>query len=147
VATFSEIKSYISGIISDNSFGDFYSMNVKEYGNLTQKTEADTILFLLDAPGTTSDNEFTAGNRVLRSYSLTFFILKAASDELTENQLDDIYSDMENIATQFFWHINVGNTTIFNIDSMTTERVKFITPNSFAGVTFTLRQVRTACNL
>jgi len=147
MATFSEIKSYISGIISDNSFGDFHSVNMEEFANLTQITDADTYLFLLDAPITTSSNEFTAGNRVLRSYNLTFYILKHAKGSLPEEDLDTIYSECENIATQFFWQINVGNLIIFNVDRMTTKRVKFITPNTFAGVSFVLSSVRTACNL
>lgn len=145
MATFSEIKTYLAAIA--NTLGNFHSVNVKEFANLTQKTDASTILFLLDAPIITSDNEFTDGGRVLRSYNLTFYILKHAKDELTESEIDVIYSECDNLATQFFWLINQGNTTIFNVDKMSTKRVKWITPNSFAGVTFTLSSVGTTCNL
>ncbi len=143
--TFSEIKTYISNIASN--YGNFYSTNKTELGNLTQDTDISTILFLLDAPITTSNNEFTDGNRIIKSYNLTFYILKYAPDECTESQLDVIYSECDDLASQFFWKLNQGNTTIFNVDRMTTRRVKWITPNSFAGVQFVLPSVPTACNL
>ena len=147
MATFNEIKAYIQSIITAKSYGTFYSMNKDEFANQTQKTDSVTVLILLDAPAITSDNIYTEGGRVVRSYNLPFYILKHATDEYTESQIDDIYSEVEEIASQFFWALNVGNTTLFQIERMTTERVKSITPNSFAGINFTLPTVGTACNL
>ncbi len=149
MATFSEIKTYIKAIVEkeDEELGVFYSKNMKEFAELTQDTEADTVLFIMDSPTVTSDNEYTEGGRVLRGYNIEFYVLKFAEDESTEDQIDVIYSEMESLVTQFFWKLNQGNTTIFNVDRLTTKRVKFITPNSFAGVSFILPSVRTACNL
>lgn len=145
MATFNQIKTFISTIAG--TYGTFYSTNAREFANLTQKTNAATVLILLDSPLVTTDNEYTEGGRVIRGYNLPFFILKHSKDEFTEAQIDDIYSDMEEIASQFFWALNVGNTTLFQIERMTTERVKWITPNSFAGVKFNLPTVGSACNL
>lgn len=147
MATFNEIKAYIASIITAGSFGTFYSTNAREFANLTQKTNTSTVLILLDSPLITSENEYTEGGRVVRSYNLPFFILKFANDEFTEAQIDDIYSEVEEIASQFFWELNVGNTTLFQIERMTTERVKWITPNSFAGIKFNLPTLGSACNL
>ena len=147
MANFNEIKAYIAGIISAGSYGTFYSTNVKEFANITQKTNTSTVLILLDSPLITSENTYTEGGRVLRGYNLPFFILKFANTEFTEAQIDDIYSAVEEIASQFFWDLNIGNTTLFQIERMTTERVKFVTPNSFAGIKFNLPTVGTACNL
>lgn len=147
MATFNEIKAYIQGIITAGSYGTFYSMNKDEFANQTQKTDSATILILLDAPAITSENEYTEGGRVVRGYNLPFYILKHATGEYTEAQIDDIYSEVEEIASQFFWALNVGNTTLFQIERMTTERVKSITPNLFAGIKFSLPTVGTACNL
>ncbi|GAG90111.1 unnamed protein product, partial [marine sediment metagenome] len=126
MATFNEIKAFIENI-ADN-YGTFYSTNAREFANLTQKTNTSTVLILLDSPLITSENTYTEGGRVVRGYSLPFFILKFVDTEFTEDQIDDIYSDMEEIASQFFWALNVGNTTLFQIDRMVTERVKWITP-------------------
>ncbi len=147
MANFNEIKAYIASIITAGSYGTFLSTNAREFANLTQKTDTSTVLILLDSPLITTENEYTEGGRVVRGYNLPFFILKFANAEFTEAQIDDIYSDMEEIASQFFWDLNIGNTTLFQIERMITERVKWITPNSFAGVKFNLPTVKTACNL
>ena len=147
MATFNEIKTYIAGIITAGSYGTFYSTNAREFANLTQKTNTTAVLILLDSPLITSENTYTEGGRVLRGYNLPFFLLKYAKDEFTEDQIDDIYSAVEDVASQLFWDLNKGNTTLFQIERMTTERVKWITPNSFAGIKFNLPIVGTACNL
>ena len=147
MATFNEIKAYIASIITAGSYGTFYSLNKNEFANQTQKTDTSTVLILLDSPLITTENEYTEGGRVIRGYNLPFFILKHAPDEYTEAQIDDIYSEIEEIASEFFWALNVGNTTLFQIDRMTTERVESITPNLFVGIKFNLPTVKTACNL
>ena len=147
MATFNEIKAYIQSIITAKSYGTFYSMNRKEFMNLTQKTNTTDVLILLESSEITTDNTYTAGGRVIRGYNLPFWIVKYSKDELTEAQIDDIYSAVEEIASKFFWALNVGNTTLFQIERMTTERVKFVTPNTFAGIQFNLPTVGTACNL
>ncbi len=147
MANFNEIKAYIASIITAGSYGTFYSTNAREFANLTQKTNTSTVLILLDSPLITSENVYTEGGRVVRAYNLPFFILKYAKDNFTEAQIDAIYSEVEEVASQLFWDLNVGNTTLFQIERMVTERVKWITPNSFAGIKFNLPTVGTACNL